>query len=79
MTSQKFREQMNVRPFRPYTICLADGREISVVHPDFVAAAPNGREAMVYSATGECHHVDILLVTCIRVQGQPEGAGAVEG
>ena len=78
MTSRKFREHMNTRPFVPYTICLADGRELRVVHPDFVAAGP-GRDATVYAENGEYNHLDLLLVTGIRVEGKPESPAGVEG
>ena len=31
------REALHQQPFRPFTIRLADGRQLSVEHPDFVA------------------------------------------
>ena len=78
MTGKKFREHMNARPFWPYTVCLADGQELKVVHPDFVAVAPDGREATVHGEKGEFNYVDLLLVTSIRVQARPESITAVE-
>ena len=69
MTVTKFREHMQVRPFRPYTICMADGKELKVLHQDFIAVAPDGREAVVFGEQGEYNYVDLLLVTSIRESG----------
>jgi len=74
MTNKEFREPLHASPFRAYTICLADGRELRVVHPDFVAVGPQSREAVVYGEEGECNLIDLLLVVAIRIEGGPEMA-----
>ena len=78
MTGKKFREHMNARPFRPYTVCLADGQALKVVHPDFVAGAQDGREATVHGEKGGYNLIDLLLVTAIRIEAGPESITAVE-
>jgi hypothetical protein len=35
MTIEKVREQIDANPFVPFSICLADGRTIPVIHSDF--------------------------------------------
>jgi hypothetical protein len=79
MTSKKFRDHLHSRPFRPYTICMADGQELKVIHPDFVAVDPAGREAVVYDQKGKHHYVDLLLVTSIRIEAGPESVTSPEG
>ena len=72
MTNKDFREPLHTTPFRPYTICLADGRELRVVSPDFVAVGPE--VAVVYGEKGERNIIDLMLVTAIRIEGGPEMA-----
>ena len=33
------REAIHAQPFRPFTLRLADGRELLIPHPDFVAVS----------------------------------------
>jgi hypothetical protein len=74
MTTAELRKAMHARPFRPFTLYMADGRKLRVVHPDFVAVSPTGRTAVVY-AEGEnaADTIDILLVTRIA-HGRRRGA-----
>ncbi len=34
-------------PFRPFRIHLADGRDLDIAHPEFLAYTPTGRTAVV--------------------------------
>ena len=64
MTLQDFRKLYDARPFRPFALHLADGREISVVHPDFAAVPRAGRSVVVISPDNtQMHIVDLLLAT----------------
>jgi len=40
MEVSAIREAMHRQPFRPFSLRLADGRELFVPHPDFVALSP---------------------------------------
>jgi hypothetical protein len=71
MTLQKLRDHLRARPFRPFTIYLADGRELKVSHPDFVALAPSGREVSIFLENDEHQIIDLLLVTGIGIEGRP--------
>lgn len=55
------------QPFRPFILHLADGREIGVAHPEFIAFSPTGRSAVVYGKDGAFEVVDMLLVTSLEV------------
>ena len=48
MTIEKLRELYGARPFRPFVMHLADGREIPVHHPEYMASAPSGRTVVIY-------------------------------
>lgn len=39
----KLRELMDARPFRPFTVALADGRRLDVTSPDMIWMPPDGR------------------------------------
>lgn len=37
------RELLHASPFRPFVVCLTDGRKLRVDHPDYLLISPNGR------------------------------------
>ena len=68
MTIQRIRELYEVEPFRPFVIHLADGREIPVVHREFLASAPSGRTVIVFQPDDSFSIIDSLLVTDLEVR-----------
>ena len=58
------------KPFRPFTVNLADGRSIPVSHPEFMALSPSANEIFVYQPTGTFDIVNLALVTSITAQPQ---------
>ena len=56
------------QPFRPFTMHLADGRQLPVVHRDFIMVSPSGRTAIVYQPDDSFNIVDLLLVTDLEVK-----------
>ncbi len=63
MTIEQLKAAYHERPFRPFIMHLADGRQIAVEHPEFMAAAPSGRTVMVYQPDDTSNIFDLLLVT----------------
>ena len=63
MTIDKVRELYGARPFQPFAIHMADGREILVEHPEFLARASSGRTIVVYQPNDSMNIIDLLLVT----------------
>jgi len=55
---------------------LADGRQIPVNHPDFVAFAPSGRSVTVYQPDDSRNVVDLLLVTDLEIK--PNGSSQTQ-
>lgn len=68
MTIERLREVHRNHPFHTFTIHLADGRNLDVVHPEFVAISPSGRTAVIYTKDDASHHIDLLLVTDLEVK-----------
>ena len=52
MTINELRKMLRAEPFRPFEIHLADGRSLSVDHPEFVGQAPSGRTISVGQVDG---------------------------
>ena len=75
MTSEQIRKMIRARPFEPFRVFLADGRELQVQHPEMIAVTGGGRTAIVTLPEGEDYEViDILMVTGLR-----RSNGAVAG
>jgi hypothetical protein len=71
MTNKALAEMLQAQPFKPFRICLADGREFVVHHPDFVARSQGGRTAVVFGDDEDFAIIDLLLVTSLEhVNGQ---------
>jgi len=65
MTTQQVQRLAAVRPFEPFRVLVADGRQYDVRHPENFALAGNGR----LMAIGMADHfvtLDLLLVTGIQ-------------
>ncbi len=67
MTIEQLRQVLHAAPFRPFTIHLADGRQIRVPHPDFVAQSHTGRTIIVTHEDDTFSIIDLLLVTELKV------------
>lgn len=75
MTIERFRELFEAEPFQPFTIHLADGREVPVVHREFIAAAPTGRTVAVFQPDDRLNIIDLLLVTDLEIK-PPTGSAS---
>ncbi len=67
MTLKQVQAVQGARPFRPFTLHLADGDVLSVRHPEFLALSPAGRTVVVFGQDDEMSIVDLLLVTRIEM------------
>jgi hypothetical protein len=63
MTIERIPKAYSAQPFVPFVLHLADGREIPVRSPEFMAIAPSGRTINVYHPGDDWNIVDLLLVT----------------
>ena len=75
MTIESLERLYRAQPFRPFTVHLADGREVAVEHPEFLARTPAGRTIIVTQADESFEVIDLLLVTSLSVRnGQARGS-----
>lgn len=76
MTIEQLRAMHTARPFRPFRIHMADGRDCDVLHPEFLAHTPTGRTVMVAKADETFEIIDLLLVTSLEpINGQTRRSG----
>jgi hypothetical protein len=67
MTAEQIRNLLIQRPFQPFVVHLADGRQVRVDHYDWTIISPNGRTMIVYQKDNSFNIVDIMLVTDLEV------------
>lgn len=72
MTIQEIQRLRETRPFEPFRIFVADGREFDVRHPESLAQTGNGRLIAV-AMKDHVVTLDLLLVTGIA-RPIPSGA-----
>ena len=75
MTIEQLRAAYTAKPFRPFVIHLADGREIPVQHPEFMLTVPSGRTVVVCQPDDTLNIVDLLLVTDLEIKPSTNGSG----
>ena len=73
MTIEKVHEVYNARPFQPFVLHLADGRNLIVHHPENLAFSPSGRTIHDYLPDDTSHFVDLLLVTDLEINPKLRG------
>lgn len=62
MTSEALLKLVHAQPFRPFTVRLPSGKEIAVVHPDFISISASGRRATIETIDDDFEMVDVLLI-----------------
>jgi hypothetical protein len=75
ITAEQLQTVCKARPFKPFVLHLADGREIPVQHPDFVMSVPSGRTMFVDHPDDTTNIIDLLLATDIGIKAGGNGAG----
>ena len=68
MTIDELREMHGARPFNPFTLHLADGRQIHVSHPEFLMQSKRGRTIHVATTNGSFQIIDLMLVVSIETK-----------
>ena len=62
MRAENLDELIHAEPFRPFTICLANGARIDVPHPQWIIHPRGTRTAVVMSPDESVRIIDIGLV-----------------
>jgi hypothetical protein len=74
MTVEQLRTVHQARPFRPFTIHMADGRALHVPHSEFLSHSASGRTIIVHHADDTFSVVDLLLINELEVHGPSPAA-----
>ena len=75
MKIDDIRRQFEERPFRPFTIRIADGRSVKVDHPEFMALSSEGETIVVHEPGGGWRIIDTDAVTELSIGTQSRGNG----
>jgi hypothetical protein len=67
MTTEQLKNVHEAKPFRPFTIHLADGTSLDVSHPEILWRTQGGRTIFVNTSGEHVAIVDLLLVTKLTV------------
>lgn len=66
MTIDRLREVVHARPFKPFTVWLADGRSVRVRSPENIYITPQAQRTFIVAESGEEYRIiDLLTVTSI--------------
>ena len=74
MKVSELRRAHQARPFRPFRVHLADGREIRVTHPENLMVSSDGRCAAIYVPGEGTEILDMPLMTAIDFRRRRRGA-----
>src|SRR5438093_11604706 len=73
----RIRQLLEAKPFQPFIIRMADGREYRIDHPDFVLAASSDiPQITIEEPDGRQHFLPALLVTSVERVGRQEASAA---
>lgn len=75
MTVEQLRAVYGAQPFRPFTIHLADGRQIPVLSREFILTVPSGRTIVICQPDDTLNIIDLLLVTDLELRPTTDGTG----
>ncbi len=64
------KDLLAARPFTPFTIYIADGREVRVLSPDHAHIHPTRARVVVYSEDGRTHFFPPLLMSGVTVDSE---------
>lgn len=74
MTTNRLDQLIHAATFQPFAIHIADGRELSVPHPDFIAYRQGGRVAVVLRDDDTASYLDVLAIT--ELETRPPASAA---
>jgi hypothetical protein len=73
MDLNSIRHALRAEPFRPFQLCLADGRRVPVTHPEFVAM--NQRIVIVTDEESATKILEPLLIVSLEPLPDPGQGG----
>lgn len=73
MHLNSIRNALRTEPFRPFDLCLADGRRVAIMHPEFVAM--NNRAVVVLGDDSYSTTLEPLLIVSLEPHRGSSGRG----
>lgn len=70
MTTERFRNALKARPFRPFVLRTADGEKYRVDHPELAMQTQGGQTICVNIKGEEVAILDVGLVSAIEFQAE---------
>jgi hypothetical protein len=70
MTIEQISEFHKARPFRPFTIRMADGRSFRIPEPEYLSHPPSGRTVIVFDENDSFHILDSVMITHVVVEDE---------
>jgi len=71
MTANELLRLQNSAPFRPFEMLLADGRALTVPHPDFVSVSEEEELVWLFDLAEGVESIDLMLVVSLRFPIRP--------
>ena len=68
MKLEEIRQVKNQRPFLPFLVRTADGRELRVSHPDAIAWKESSPRIVICSSPGGWEIIDVGLIVSLAIQ-----------
>jgi hypothetical protein len=68
VTTEQLQAAIHAVPFLPFVLRVADGQQLRVPHPDFIAHRPGARTAVVWMPDDSIKIVDFLLVGTLDIE-----------
>jgi hypothetical protein len=75
MAVSTIREAIAARPYRPFTIRVADRRSYTIPHPEFVSIGPQNRSLLVWHEDEGASILGMLMITGIDLPAPGAGEG----
>lgn len=75
MTTNAFKDALNARPFRRFTIHLP-GRTVEITHPEQVAFANDKTSAVLLTPDGHIHILDVREINGLELRPARRGNAA---
>ena len=69
MIAEEIRALLHAQPFRPFTVHLSDGKEVTVHHHDYGWLLPSGYQLIYENPEGKVHLMNVAQIAEITYGG----------
>ncbi len=69
MTTEVLISFLKAIPFEPFRVCISDGKELEVRHPDYVQISPGKGHVMIYTSPERFQLGDSKHITRVEPMG----------